>query len=246
MSYIFRNALFNAGYLFNHIIFTRSYFWYRLTKRLSAPLLRVPFFAATPFMSGRHVGSIQGFRHSANSYATTLVTSPGAVHSHVHWIWGLTDTIKAGVVPLVLVRSPHDVLVSTVRRYRAGRYAGPYRLMPLVCLIAWHRYYSRVFRHLDQVCLVDFERLTCPDCYGSTKAHIEQRTTLKLASEPSFARVNPGVQADEPERFSFATRAMLAASTRLHAKLLRQALPATKRAAKPKAGCRHRCGAHRR
>lgn len=220
-----RNALYNAGYLFNHLIFTRSYRWYRLTKALSAPLLGIPYFVATPFDPGRHLGSIQAFRHSANSYARTLVSWPpsAAIHSHVHWIWGLTDTIESGTVPVVLIRNPRDVLLSTVRRPRGGPDTSPFGLMPWVCLIAWYRYYLRVLRHLDRVCLVDFDKLTCPGCYDGVKADIEERAGLKLISRPDFAPVNPSVASVSPDRLSLLTRILLSECARLHARLLKRA-----------------------
>jgi hypothetical protein len=217
----FRNALYNAGYLFNHLFFTRSHSWYRLTKRLGTLVLGMRYTVALDFAPGIHRGSVQGYRHSANSFALGLVTAPPKVHSHVHWIWGITGAIGSGVVPLVLVRKPRDVLISTVRRTRQGLYPHHYALMPAVCLITWYRYYASVRRHLDRVCLVDFDEITCPRCYGRMRAGIERRTGLALAPHPDFAPVNPSTPSAIKEEFSPFTEILLWGCTRFHQRLLK-------------------------
>lgn len=244
-----RNALYNAGYLINHLLFPRSYSWYRLTKILSMPILGLRYFAAAAFIPDLHQGSVQGYRHSANSFARSLVTWPPSdnVHSHVHWIWGVTAAVESGIVPLVLIRNPEDVLTSTIRRTRQGDYGTPYRLMPTVCLLAWYGYYAYLSRQLDRVCLVDFDEITCAFCYPQMRPAIESRTGLKLTSHPDFSPVNPSIPSEGPEHFSAMTRLLLTRCVRFRAMLLERRFRTVSRRsdAHKLTASFHRCPAHK-
>ncbi len=215
------NILFNLGVPLSYLFFPRSYRWYWLNKRIGIWLIGLENLVMPRFDPGRHRVLVEGFRHSANGFVVGLVESctPEQIHSHSHHIWSIPSALRAGVVPIVLIRRPREVMLSTLRRTEADWYYNPHRLYAATSLLIWHSFYRNVRKYADRVCLVSFDEITSPATFPKARERIAARTGVRLAEFPDFSPVNPSPEPKNGIRVPPWVERLLPACDRLYDEL---------------------------
>jgi hypothetical protein len=182
----------NIGFAMSYWLFADSYWCYRIQKKL----FNAVFGCKTPVLDGpafeRGQTIIQGFRHSGNSFVISNIVEEDQwrVPKGLHRIWIIKEAIKQGLPVITLIRSPQDVVASTV--YRTANscddpYA-PFFLCPSAVLIAWIGYYRYVERFLDNLSIIPLHLLE--DNYSVCVRSIADVTGLRMNELPSWERLN--------------------------------------------------------
>jgi hypothetical protein len=219
----FLNFFYNAGIVSSYLFSARSYQQYRMMKLLSSKVVGLAPFVSPGFQPCKHRMSIQGFRHSGNSFLVTQVVSysPDQIHSHSHRLWAVAQALDHDIVPVVLIRRPQEVLSSTLRRTHSGEYQNlPYTLYRATLLITWYLYYRSLKRYRDKVCLVPFGDLIAPDGYATVRAKIQRCTGIMLCDKQNFVNVNRGPIPHATFRHGPVTMYLVSRCDRLYDKLV--------------------------
>ena len=195
-------------------------------KLLSSSIVGLPPFVSHGFQPAQHRMSIQGFRHSGNSFLLTQVASysPDQIHSHSHRVWAVAQAVNNNIVPVVLIRKPGEVLSSTLRRMYSGEYQNlPYTLYHGTLLVTWYLYYRSLWRYRDRICLVPFSDLITSDRYHLIRERIRSSTGAVLCEIPRFVNMNRGPATRKAFTYGPVTMRLVARCDRLYDKLIAQA-----------------------